>query len=70
MNKNLLAYYVRDRNSTMAALAELIGVNITTFYRKVNGISDFYRNEILMIALYLKLTPNEVNAIFFDSELA
>lgn len=50
---------------TYKNIAELLNINITTLYRKLNGESDFYRNEIDCIAKYLKLTLEEVEEIFF-----
>lgn len=50
---------------TYKNIAELLNINITTLYRKLNGESDFYRNEIDTVAKYLKLTLEEVEEIFF-----
>lgn len=50
---------------TYKNIAELLNINVTTLYRKLNGESDFYRNEIDIIAKYLKLTLEEVEEIFF-----
>lgn len=51
---------------TMARLAVEIGVNPSTLNRKFKGISEFNRNEILIIKNFLNLTADEVNAIFFN----
>lgn len=50
---------------TYKDIAELLNINVTTLYRKLNGESDFYRNEIDIIAKHLKLTLEEVEEIFF-----
>lgn len=50
---------------TYKNIAELLNINVTTLYRKLNGESDFYRNEIDIIAKHLKLTLEEVEEIFF-----
>lgn len=50
---------------TYKNIAGLLNINVTTLYRKLNGESDFYRNEIDIIAKHLKLTLEEVEEIFF-----
>lgn len=53
------------KGKTIKNIAELLNINVTTLYRKLNGESDFYRSEIDSIAKYLKLTLEEVEEIFF-----
>ena len=53
------------KGKTYKNIAELLNINVTTLYRKLNGESDFYRNEIDIIAKHLKLTLEEVEEIFF-----
>ena len=53
------------KGKTYKNIAELLNINVTTLYRKLNGESDFYRSEIDSIAKYLKLTLEEVEEIFF-----
>lgn len=49
----------------MRDVASAIGINEATLYRKVNGTSDFTRNEIQIIKQFLDLTSDEVESIFF-----
>lgn len=52
---------------TMQNIADLLGINQATLYRKINGSSDFYRREIQAICNYLEIEdPNE---IFFAQEI-
>lgn len=52
---------------TMADVAKHLGINEATLYRKVNGTSDFYRNEMQQICDYLSIdNPTE---IFFARKL-
>jgi hypothetical protein len=53
------------KGETYKNIAELLNINVTTLYRKLNGESDFYRSEIDTIAKHLKLTLEEVEEIFF-----
>lgn len=56
------------KGKTMQNIADLLGINQTTLYRKVNGSSDFYRREIQAICEYLDISdPSE---IFFAKEIA
>jgi transcriptional regulator with XRE-family HTH domain len=55
------------KGKTMQNIADLLGINQATLYRKINGNSDFYRREIQAICNYLKIEdPNE---IFFAQEI-
>ena len=53
------------QEKTMRDVASAIGINEATLYRKVNGTSDFTRNEIQIIKQFLDLTSDEVESIFF-----
>lgn len=50
---------------TADALAAEIGINPATLSRKMNGATEFTRNEIQIIRYCLGLTPKEVDDIFF-----
>ena len=52
------------------ALICALGVNESTFYRKLAGKSEFSRSEIQIIRATLKLTVEEADLIFFAPELA
>ena len=51
---------------TAEALSKKLGINIVTLYRKMNGETDFYRNEIVKIAEILHLNKKAICRIFFD----
>lgn len=55
---------------TATELAEAIGINSSTLYRKINADGDFTREEITKIASFLKIGAEQVRAIFFAEELA
>lgn len=69
-DKNLFKFHVNKSNVTMEAIANKIGINATTLYRKVNGESDFTRGEIQIIRMQLNLTADEADRIFFTEKLA
>lgn len=53
------------QGKTFKDVANLLDINITTLYRKLNGESDFYRNEIDAISKDLNLSLEEIEEIFF-----
>lgn len=46
-------------------LANVLGLSSSGLSVKINSIVDFKRNEIEMIMMRYKLTPDEVRRIFF-----
>lgn len=53
---------------TLQEVADLLGVNLATLYRKMNGESDFYRSEIQILCKELNISnPKE---IFFADKIA
>ncbi|WP_135552050.1 hypothetical protein [Paenibacillus cymbidii] len=42
----------------------------SAFYRKLNGKSEFYRNEMIAIADELKVDQTEFIAIFFSKKVS
>ena len=70
MNINKLNGRMVEMNITNAQLAEALGIDDATLYRKKAGTSDFYRKEIQMIKEVLNLSDDDVRAIFFDQEVA
>lgn len=63
--KNLFKAQLKVKRKTVKDVAEAVGINEVTLYRKMNGTSDFTRNEIQMIRQYLNLQAEEVDEIFF-----
>ena len=70
MNSKKLKIKLLEKEKSLEELANYIGCNIVTLYRKLNGESDFSRNEVQLIAIFLELSSAEVNSIFFDDKLA
>lgn len=50
-------------------IANAVGVNEATLYRKIKGITDFSRNEMVVIRSVLRMNTDEFEKIFFAPEL-
>lgn len=46
-------------------LADKIGINTVTLYRKINGKTEFTRSEMQIIKSVFSLNKGEMDAIFF-----
>ena len=55
---------------TVEKLAEIIGINQATLYRKIAGKSEFTRIEMQVIQKALHLSREDLCAIFFAEVLA
>ena len=69
MNRNILEGRIKEKGYNIEKIANKIGVNTATFYRKLSGESDFFRLEILKISEILELSFEDVNSIFFEIKL-
>lgn len=54
---------IAKKGSTQQEAARIMGINPTTLFRKMKGISDFYRKEIEAFCSYYEARPDD---IFFD----
>lgn len=64
-NKDLFRAKLVEHGKTMRDTAVVIGCSEAALSRKVNGISDFTRNEIQLFRQAFRLTAEEVDRIFF-----
>lgn len=60
---------LKRKGHSISGISQLLGIDQSTLYRKMSGISDFTRNEIQMIKTALTLSNEEVDSIFFSAEL-
>ncbi len=51
-------------------IAKVLGINLTTVYRKSNGESDFTLSELRTLKKVLNLSKDDVDRIFFSEALA
>lgn len=70
MDKYKLEYFLKSKNMSIEDLCSALDISKTAYYRKTNGKSDFYRNEILKIRDLLQLSGQDVLDIFFTSKVS
>lgn len=56
-----------NKDLSQQELANKIGVDKMTYWRKENGMRDFNRTEIENISKVLELSPIDIKLIFFNS---
>lgn len=61
---------VAESKNTIRSVAQKMNIDMSTLYRKMSGESDFTRAEIQTIVHILDLSPQDVQAIFFEEILA
>ena len=59
-----------ERNTTQEELANKIGIDKSTFYRKMKQNGNFSIKEVNMIVSALNLSIDEAMAIFFSGTVA
>ena len=65
-NKNLFQAKYTEHGLNASDIARIMGINTATLSRKLNGESDFTRNEIQLFRFALHLTSDAVVSIFFS----
>ena len=66
MNKNLFRAMHTAHGDTQKQVAEILGIAEQTLSSKVNGETDFKHSEIKILIDRYGLTPEQVDAIFFE----
>lgn len=69
-NRDKLRGKMVEKRCTAERMANLLGINPATLYRKIGGDSEFTRREIQHIATILELSMQEIRDIFFAEGLA
>nr|DAN80853.1 MAG TPA: helix-turn-helix domain protein [Caudoviricetes sp.] len=59
-----------ERNTTQEELASKIGIDKSTFYRKMKQNGNFSIKEVNLIVSALNLTKDEAMSIFFSETVA
>lgn len=54
---------------TQKVVADVLGISAQTIGDKLNGMTDFTQSEIQVLVERYKLTPAQVDEIFFGGEL-
>lgn len=68
-NEKLFRIVLLKEEISLRQIAELLGINLATLYRKMSGSSDFYRDEIQKICEFLKLDLKDKESIFFNQNI-
>ncbi len=64
-DKNKLKGKIVECGYSMEQIAQILGINPATLYRKFAQESEFTRNEIAVLKTTLNLTLQEIDNIFF-----
>jgi DNA-binding XRE family transcriptional regulator len=69
VNKNVFKSIMVLHGDTQKTVADALDVSPQTIGDKLNGLTDFAQSEIQALAERYKLTPAQVDEIFFGGEL-
>lgn len=69
MNKNAFKSVMAYHGDTQKKVADALGISAQTIGDKLNGLTDFTQSEIQALTERYKLTPAQVDEIFFSGEL-
>lgn len=64
LNTDKLKSKIIEKNTTIEELSKQIGINKSTFHRKMRN-NSFFVNEVDIIAKNLQLNSEEISDIFF-----
>ena len=67
-NEKKFRSLLKEKGITIQKVDDILNIDISTLYRKMNGTSDFYRNE--MDSLIRELEIENPSEIFFADEFA
>lgn len=70
MNINLLKSQIALKGKKITDIARILSISKTAIYRKLNGDSDFTRQEIFKIIEYLGIDTELAMKIFFDDKVS
>lgn len=72
MNSAALKGKIMEANMTQSIVAEKIGISLSRFNAKINETSgaEFSLGEIRAIKKLLKLSPGQLDSIFFDEKVS
>ncbi len=62
-NEKLFKMKIKEKGFTLKEIASFLNIDTSTLYRKMNGESDFYRNEIQKLCNLLEF-ENPVEIFF------
>ena len=65
-NSKMLKAKMTEKGKNAEYISSKLGIDTSTFYRKLGGKSEFNRSEILIIKNSLSLNKKEMDSIFFS----
>lgn len=65
MNKNLLRYFMSVNGDNQTTLAEALGMQQSALSTRMNGKTDFRKNEMEVIRKRYNLDAEKMQEIFF-----
>lgn len=66
MNKKMLKAKMVEKDLSATEMAKALGIQVSTFYNKMSGKSEFTFSEVRKMACVLMLTKREFIEIFCD----
>jgi transcriptional regulator with XRE-family HTH domain len=70
MNSNLLKSERVKSGFTQKDLSNALNKNVSTYSKKENGLIEFTASEIKTLKQILNLSPQTIDAIFFNTKVA
>lgn len=70
MNPNLLKAARIKLGITQKKLCEELEITPSSYSKKENGLIEFRSSEIRILKKVLKLSPQQINEIFFENDVA
>lgn len=70
MKSNLLKSERVKLGITQKNICKKLEINAATYSKKENGVIEFKASEIMILKEVLKLTPEKINDIFFENNVA
>lgn len=69
-NDKLLKAKIVEKGKSRSDIASVLGIDISTFSKKLNGVAEWKRSEMQIVRNSLGLTVEESETIFFAEQLA
>lgn len=66
MNIPKLKGKIKEEDKTYNECANALGISVTAFCNKINGISKFYIDELEKLGNFLNMTMEDKNNIFLS----
>jgi plasmid maintenance system antidote protein VapI len=68
-NADLLEQMIEQSGIKKNALAKMLNITPQSLYNKIHNLTKFNQQEMGLLKRWLKLSPEDFDAIFFASEV-